>query len=119
MPGHDDIQTRFKWNSLQLALANRKDRAVRAGKTARPHWRTRHAAGRRLRSLAIGLAISVLQDLQRCMIVVPSVATRAIASPQTGHHFVIVIMSVCSPRERAVPAVASNSSDGLVRHRSP
>jgi hypothetical protein len=65
-----------------------------------------------LRSLAIGFTTSVLQDLHRCMIVAPSLATRVIASPQTGHHFVIVSISVlhfqlrerCRPYEQTHPA---------------
>jgi hypothetical protein len=53
----------------------------------------------------MGFATSVLQDLHRCMIDVPSLATRIIASPQTGHHFVIVNISVLHVqlRERCRP----------------
>jgi hypothetical protein len=44
-------------------------------------------------SRGAGLAISVRQERQRNTIEHPSVGTRPIASPQTGHHFVIVSIS--------------------------
>jgi hypothetical protein len=58
-------------------------------------------------SRGAGFAISVLQEWQRKTIEHPSVGTRPIASPQTGHHLVIVNISrIANPSEAAPPSGA-------------
>jgi hypothetical protein len=54
-------------------------------------------------SRGAGFAISVLQEWQRKTIEHPSVGTRPIASPQTGHHLVIVSISRIANPSGAAP----------------
>jgi hypothetical protein len=71
-------------------------------------------------SRGAGFAISVLQEWQRKTIEHPSVGTRPIASPQTGHHLVIVSISrIANPSEAALRPRSETFRLGLARRLRP
>jgi hypothetical protein len=71
-------------------------------------------------SRGAGFAISVLHEWQRKTIEHPSVGTRPIASPQTGHHLVIVSISrIAIPSEAAPHPRSEAFRQGLGRRLRP